>query len=730
MSYRLFGSMVVLICTPLLHVDAQNTIPIVRQAFHDKIDIAQKRILNLDKKSDALFTPSANGAVNMAATHAATISIDSLQNAIEANKDLDNNGKMKFLRGLEDLLNTFQYTYEMKAIKGGYLGELVVAYGQGIPYEMAGLSIVPVISDHRLEVGKILTRNFAYKDNPGLAGAHQLLVTKELEKYPARRISILSANLDYDKLDSTLFEIAKADPDEIYNYAKSGSPIGKRIRSSGNDLLKMIVALSDKLDGRQYFPFLDNLYHGSVTLDDITQKNANDVDYFKLLVATQIDYASRAMKRDTPMAMDALFAKLKLKARETFINPINGLHDNPNLAVRFEALKPLTPRELYYVAIAGEEELYTSSYLKGVYPGIFEKGGKNYSGDTLLMDVCFDHFKKWIKMAANYNTLDDFLKKMDKANSEMLMKQFVRNLDKKHGKDSLEDAVDVAGSFGSIKNPDVRKLVIKEVQANLQAAHEDGNAKARNIYQILNTLFLSSDTANGIDVSKELGIAPVYFMPKDQLENSKGRIIVQQFFYGDKGGQFDFQEFMRRFSSDGWKVTNAPEWTVVSSTKGTPISIYSNRPLDEQQGLDDKAQEALKDYLEKEELEPTVVIHRGHSYYLSSTIKQLAPTAKVVMLGSCGAFQSLNEVLRISPEAQIISSRQTGTQNVNISVITGILNTLREGKTLNWVEMWKDLSKKMAKDPEFADYVPPYDNLGAVFIMAYKKLQEAKDNVE
>ena len=39
------------------------------------------------------------------------------------------------------------------------------------------------------------------------------------------------------------------------------------------------------------------------------------------------------------------------------------------------------------------------------------------SGDSLLMLVRFDHFRKWIKMAANYNTLDDFLKRMDKGNA-------------------------------------------------------------------------------------------------------------------------------------------------------------------------------------------------------------------------------------------------------------------------------------------------------------------------
>ncbi|WP_448099596.1 hypothetical protein [Polluticoccus soli] len=143
--------------------------------------------------------------------------------------------------------------------------------------------------------------------------------------------------------------------------------------------------------------------------------------------------------------------------------------------------------------------------------------------------------------------------------------------------------------------------------------------------------------------------------------------------------------------------------------------------------MDDDAQKELNAYLSDNDIQPTIVIHRGHSYYLPSTIKQLVPSAKVVMLGSCGAFQSLSDVLKISPEAHIISSRQTGTGEVNLSLITGMLNTLREGKNLNWVEMWKGFSKKLNGNAEFADYVPPYNNLGAVFLMAYQKLQEKEE---
>ena len=149
-------------------------------------------------------------------------------------------------------------------------------------------------------------------------------------------------------------------------------------------------------------------------------------------------------------------------------------------------------------------------------------------------------------MAANYNTLDDFLKRMDKDNALVLMKAFVNGLDKHNGKDSLEDAVDVAGSYASIYDKTIQQLILNQVLENLNSAKVAGNQRGINIYNILNTLFLSMDSSNHIDISKELSIRPVYFMKNNTLKDSAGRIIVQQFFYGDKDGQVYFDAFRKR----------------------------------------------------------------------------------------------------------------------------------------------------------------------------------------
>lgn len=317
-------------------------------------------------------------------------------------------------------------------------------------------------------------------------------------------------------------------------------------------------------------------------------------------------------------------------------------------------------------------------------------------------------------MAAAYNKLDDFLQRMEKNMAENVMKRFVDGLDKTK---TLEDAVDVADSYASITDSTIKKNIQTRVAYNLQNAKATKNKRAIVIYDILNTIF-QSDEKNDL-----IAGMPVYTMPSVNLKNDQGKIVMLQFFYGDKDGINVFNAFISTFNNPNWKRVDKGEWIEVSSVKGIPITIYANKPLDELKDLDAQAQEHLLDYLDSLQIKPTVVIHRGHSYYVKQTIQQLPNSAKVILLGSCGGYHSLNDVLLTCPDAHIIASKQVGTGVVNITLINAITETLRQGKDLNWPSMWKQLDTRFKGDMKdrFDDYVPPHKNLGAIFIMAYKK---------
>jgi hypothetical protein len=705
----------------------KSTIPLMRQTFHDRIDAAQKSVLRLDGTADNEMNLTDDEDLNLQLTYTATRRVDDLQKSIEADTTLNSNSKIKYLRGLSEIMESFARNYRLQTIKASAFPVLVNTYTQAVQLDRKNASIQNLIAKSSYEVGSTLVQTIAFQDNPGYVQAKSIIFLKECRLHPDRILPGLYRNSDYPFTDSLIVEAAHYNPDQFYDYAQGYGQLARKIQDNPDTLVQTITKLAVQKAGRLYFPFLDNLYRGKITLEEIDSVKDDVPQYYSLLVKTKIDYMDRVMQRDTPMGLVAIDAGLAEKGKY-FINTINGLHESPD-NVRFKILDGLTPQELYYLAVLQEELIYTSSYVRGVYPRIFKRM-KNPRGDSLLIDVRFDHFKKWIKMAANYNTLDDFLKRMEKQNAVVLMKAFVNGLDKTLGKDSLEDAVDVAGSYASIYDKNLQQLILHQVQENLQMAKQNNNKRAHDIYSILNTLFLSMDSSNHIDVSKELGIRPVYFMPNKSLEDTTGRIIVQQFFYGDKDGKNIFSAFVNAYSNSNWKKTSTEYWLAFTSTRGKPITIYSNRPLDEEQGLDEKAQQELNDYLAEHDINPTVVLHRGHSYYLNTTLKQLPSSAQVVLLGSCGGYQSLSSVLSICPEAQIVSSKQTGSGLINLPLINGIIDKLRLGKDLDWPAMWATFRKQFNSGQTkelFDDYVPPYKNLGATFIMAYTKMQD-KEN--
>jgi hypothetical protein len=694
-------------------------IPLMRQIFHDKIDDSQKSIDKADRKQDNTFNVGTDEEVNQQLTYALFNRVDEMQNAIESDPQLDANAKIKFLRGLNDALAAFDNSYRYKKITAVELPNLLSAYSEAMQYEKKDESIVPVVENYQMEVGEILTKTFAFQKNVGQDEAYKVLVLKACQRDPDRILPILKNNPNVSFADSLIKLVAYHNQEDVYTYAQStNTPLGRRIQKIDDPLVKMISRMALMNEGRLYFPFLDDLYKGKKTMEDVQKNLKDDYKFYRLLVNTQIDYADRLRKRDTPMVMHTLTGMLKKKAIEIFINEINGLHDSPD-NIRMRAVEPLNPLELYYLCVMGETEIYTSSYLK-VYDRIFQRM-KNPSSDTLLMNVNFDYFKKFIKMAAGYNTLDNFLKRMGKGNAEILMKAFVNGLERTG---NLEDAVDVADSYASISDDTLRKLILGEVQANYKQLVKRGDTRGANIYEIMNNIFMSMDSASPVDISAKYGIPPVYNVPSSLLKDSSGRIIVQQFFYGDKDGTTVFNNFIGAYSNANWKIVSKPEWIEVKSTKGSPVTIYANKPLDSEKDLDAKAQADLGNYLSDNNLAPTVVIHRGHSYFVKYTIQQLAPSAKVVLLGSCGGYHNLHDVLEICPYAHIIASKQVGSGTINQPMIVNLTEILRQGKDLNWPAMWKDFNQRFKSNDLFNDYVPPHRNLGAIFIMAYNTLQK------
>jgi len=644
-----------------------------------------------------------------------------LRSFIERSELIDNNGKYTWLRGVNDILTGYINNSTVNRPAPTSIVKLLETYQTAMQKQLKGESIAPLMQFLDLESAGLFAENIGLLKNIGIVEVKDSIVVKQCVRNPDRILPILVKSPGTASAESLIIQAAFRNPEELYSYAAAPNSLGKKIQSVNHPFVKIVAQLALTSTGRMYFPFLDQLYTGKLKMDSITRFVGNDTSsgYYSLLVKTRIDYASRMQAGDTPMAAKVLSAKLKSKGIELYINEINALHDENNPAVRFKIISRLSPQELYYLAVTGEEELYTSSYVNGVYPRIFS-GMKIPRADSILKWVNYDYYKKFIKIAAAYNKLDDFLAKMDKQDAEKLMKGFVNGLEKTN---SLEDAVDVADSYASIYNPSLKKLMLNQVRAELNRCTEINNKRGKVIYELLETIFSSLEPNSKIDLSAKLGIMPVYELPNQFLKDeSNGRVVMQQFFYGDKDGMVIFNAFLNRFRNPNWKITKKSQWVEVSSRKGVPITIFANLPLDETEDLDTQSQDSLIAYLNEQQLHPSVVIHRGHSYYLNQTVHKMPSSAKLVLLGSCGGYQRLNEVLQIAPGAHIISSKQIGTGVINQGLINVISEDIRLGKNLKWPNLWNNLAVRFSGSAreKFDDYVPPHKNLGAIFITAFQ----------
>ena len=186
----------------------------------------------------------------------------------------------------------------------------------------------------------------------------------------------------------------------------------------------------------------------------------------------------------------------------------------------------------------------------------------------MLKVLYIDKYRKFIKMAAGFNMLSNFLSTFppkktpdEESDAEKLMRAFVGKLEL--GND-LEDGVDVADSYASVVETikPIADEMLKNIQENYQRNEQDGNKRGMAIYKILTQLFLSADSTNNIDLTKELGIPPVYKVPFKALANDSGRVVLQVFMYGDRDGMGVFPSIVGLFNNANWNraVDLKMEW--------------------------------------------------------------------------------------------------------------------------------------------------------------------------
>ena len=541
---------------------------------------------------------------------------------------------------------------------------------------------------------------------------------KRMSESPAHILQFLEGRPGFRFSDSLVLVAAACEPYKLVAYLDMHpTGLSDSIRKIDNIYLRQMITLTGYKNVTDLVPFVVPLAEKRISVEEVLDKRRDATCYYQLMVDNlQQDrggYADTVFNFLIPMRK-----ALKNESLAFYVNEINELHSAP-YEVRFAAIKNLRITDLYYIITSCRDELYTSSYL-----GVYRHLVKNFSttpADTLFGIVDYDNFRPFMQMAANYNTLADFLACMPEERTVNLLKRLISGIEK-DTHTGLEYAMDVADAFSGFESvPGLGKLTRDELGSNLERCRSSRQYFGIRLYTILLEVF---DMLNKKDPGNKLwaSLGNHDILKRRTLENKNGEVIEMVLFYGDEDGRDSYNNFKCLFTNPNkWQVTETAYWIAIHSRTGPPIRIYANLPLDDISEMDLKAQDTLVTWLKGQGSEPAILVHRGHSYHLDHTLKKLTPSVKLTILGSCGGYNNILSVANISQEAQIIVSKKTGSMFINDPIIEVINETLVNGRDLVWLEIWEKLRIRFSKNEFmlnlFNEYIPPGRN---VSLFVYK----------
>ena len=503
---------------------------------------------------------------------------------------------------------------------------------------------------------------------------------------------------------TVLDEIARVAPMKIKTYLHSWNPVHKQIKASQNKITETVYDIfEEKGTATRSYVLLHDIVNSKLSVEEAHSIAKYDNTLFEYLIVMRAEEELHAEH-----SVDEALKYQCLK----HVRVINDLHEESDTK-RFASLSKFSASEIYTLMVYSEDEIYTSTFL-GMYTRMMAKMDAESTYQFLYQNN-FNQFRTFIKMCAGYNELNNFLSKMGEYEKQKLFAKLVEEIEKAN--DNLSSAVAIADTYGSIQSSGT-KATFEQAILKYYEEIRYTDVEAEKLYSIILSVFdLGGTSSNAAlrDQMVNLRVLPISRIYKE------GKNVQQHFFFDDPDGRTSYGHFISTFSNGKWDILDKGTYVLLKSRSGMAIEIYANKPTSEYAG-----QDAIKAHFQETGRWPDVVVHRGHSYFASAAIESLTPNAEIVFLGSCGGYNNISQVLKYSPDAQIISSKQIGTMLVNDRLCLELNEVIRKGQDIVWDNLWATLDKKFADgstaDSRFQDYIPPHKNLGALLIKTYRSV--------
>lgn len=383
----------------------------------------------------------------------------------------------------------------------------------------------------------------------------------------------------------------------------------------------------------------------------------------------------------------------------------------------FYSVEGFSASELYFLMLHGRDEVFTSTF-NGLFK-LFKQKLPSGNGELLLQNIHYNQFRNFLSLCAAFEKLEEFLTTVPAASRTKLITKYASGLEKES--DDITNVVMLAEAANNISDNSVITNIQTTIKKEYERLSNENNKLGMVVYGVLASMISETavtDKEWWRKISQQYQVASAATLGTAGLFNQKKTCVEQMYFYNDDDGRSSFINFMNTYKNQQlWKIEDRNSFVRIYASENRNVEILANKPEYESNGIS-----SISAYLQQNNLQPTVVVHRGHSFHTESTLEKVPSTAKLIFVGSCGGFYKQSAAIENAPDAHIISTKQIGTKGINDVLLFALNENIREGRDINWNEFWDKMQVKFANNNYFSDYVPPHKNLESIYIKAYYSL--------
>ena len=515
----------------------------------------------------------------------------------------------------------------------------------------------------------------------------------------------LSSRKDFDEI---MTKVAIAAPNSIKKYlVPSENAVYQTLKSNSNKNVEILKQIYEK------YKYNTKAY----ALFDLIIKNKTNIDGAHTISQNQITYLQNLCEISVSKKPVGLHS-VESEQNELSLKLIREINDKPNVSnPTLSQIKQFSYKALYSFMILGREELFDFTFNQ-FYAALMVAAG-SFDILTFFEQVNYYRFREFCNLLAEFNKFPTFF--LTHAN-ENQQNQFIEKLIQIDFSDihALEHAANISEFIAKCENETIQSKLQQQIKKEFDKSEAIQDQLGMAVYSLLasnigkrahveRSWFLSMESKYAKHSVTSLKVA-------DLIQNKK--VIITSYFYNDADGIMSFNSFVNTFKNlSNWYIKDLGSYYYLSSMQGTEIDFLANKPQFEKEG-----QAAIAQYLTVNQMEPSIIVHRGHSYHAQKTIDQMIGSPKFIFMGSCGGYYKIPELLERSPNAQILSTKQVGTMSINDPTLKLLAEKIRTKQDIDWASFWDEQKQKYSAHKDFKDYVPPHKNNGALFINAFFKV--------